>query len=514
MKYKLGTLLISFVTFLQLVQGQLPAGTTAPDFNVVDINGQSHHLYDVLADNKLVVLEISATWCPPCWSYHQSQALQEFYVAHGPMGDDQARVYWVEGDPDTNLDCLYGQAGCNDHSAGNFVEGTPYPIINSDAIASAYQISYFPTIFVICPNKRSYEIDPISAEDIWGKAQACPVAFGSNNAGIFVHDPGYNLPEICGVVSLQPSFLLTNLGTQPLTDASIFLQWNNVEVQTIHWQGLLPTYGESVIAFNSFPVTTEGVLNTVITSINANAGDEDFTNNYKNNDFVKAQHFDQTSVVLKIRTDDYGKETYWELRDESGNVLEHGGNELVGPNGGGAFPLGVASGMGAYSNNTLIKDTLDLPADGCYAIHFVDAYGDGMCCNYGNGYFKLYNIDDPVTPILVSGQFEAYDRHAFSAGSISSVVETEAQFVHIQVFPNPASDMIGVEFDSPHPDVWRFYVLNILGQAVVSSRQQVLEEGHNSILLPLEGLADGLYFFVATTGGSKRRSLQKFLVHH
>jgi hypothetical protein len=73
---------------------------------------------------------------------------------------------------------------------------------------------------------------------------------------------------------------------------------------------------------------------------------------------------------------------------------------LVGLQGGGAFPLGIDAGPGTYSNNTLVKDTLDLPAAGCYSIHFVDAYGDGMCCDFGNGYYKLYNIDNPTMPLI------------------------------------------------------------------------------------------------------------------
>jgi hypothetical protein len=252
----------------------------------------------------------------------------------------------------------------------------------------------------------------------------------------------------------------------------------------------------------------------VIASINNNVGDEDFSNNYVNNSFTDSHHFDQNQVVLKIRTDDYGKETYWELHDDVGNVLEHGGNQLVGPNGGGAFPLGINAGPGAYSNNTLIKDTLNLPENGCYSIHFVDAYGDGMCCNYGNGYYKLYNIDIPSMPIIVSGQFEAYDRHAFSVGSVTQSVESEKQLMGIQILPNPASDLIYVEVESPLSGILTFGILNAMGQTVVRPQQVNLALGSNEIAVSLEGLSDGLYFFTATTEEGRGRGVQKFLVHH
>jgi len=513
MMKKLGATILFLCAASLLVHAQLPSGATAPNFIATDINGQTHNLYDVLESNKIVLLEISATWCPPCWAYHQSKAMQNFYTAHGPAGDDKARVFWVEGDPSTNLACLYGQAGCNNNSAGNYVDGTPYPILNSSAIATAFQVSYYPTIFVICPNKKVYEVDPVSATDLWAKAQVCPVALGTNNAGIFAHDPGYDFPEICGAVALEPSFVLTNLGSAPLTSASILLKWNGAVIETIDWQGNLPTYGEAPIQFDSYPVNAEGVLNTIVNSINNNTGDDDFTNNYKNNNFTTAKHFDSTKIVLKIRTDDYGKETYWELRDDAGTVLDHGGNQLVGPNGGGAFPLGVSAGPGSYSKNTLIKDTLNLPSAGCYSIHFVDAFGDGMCCNYGNGYYKLYNIDNPATPLLVSGQFEAYDRHAFEAGMLSTGTETQVQNLDLLVFPNPAADMLYLELESDNAETLNIQLLNSLGQTVLERRMVALSIGSNTLEMSLNGIPDGLYFLaLAREQDTGRATVRKLVV--
>ncbi len=510
---KLGAIILIIWASMQPAVAQLPPGSIAPDFTVEDINGEPHHLYDLLSGNKIVLLEISATWCPPCWAYHQSRAMQDFYDLHGPLGDDQARVFWVEGDPATNIACIYDQPGCNDNSTGNFAQGTPYPILNSADIANAFQITYFPSIFVICPNKRVYEVNPVSAEDLWEKAQVCPVAFGENNAGIFAHDPGYDLPEICGAVNLLPSFMLTNLGSEPLTSASILLKWNGMNVETINWTGTLPTYGEAFIQFDSFPISEAGTLNTVISSINNNIGDEDFTNNYKNNSFATAKHFDQTQVVLKIRTDDYARETYWEVHDVLGNVLEHGGNQLVGLNGGGEFPLGVEIGPGAYANNALIKDTLLLPGAGCYSIHFVDAFGDGICCDFGNGYYKLYNIDNPATPIIASGQFEKYDRHAFSAGTVSATSNVPTQNFDIQLFPNPATDLLTVDIETLYDDVLQLRVLNALGQTMLEYPIERIMAGSNTIQLPLAELANGLYFLsVASDQDGKRVALRKFVV--
>ncbi|MFM8485159.1 MAG: hypothetical protein ACKOCH_02400, partial [Bacteroidota bacterium] len=113
--------------------------------------------------------------------------------------------------------------------------------------------------------------------------------------------------------------------------------------------------------------------------MNGAPNDDNNSDNFRSAVFGDAAYFQSTDLLLKIRTDDYGHETYWELRDENGNVIESGGNKLVGPDGGGQFPLGVTPGPGSLPSGTVVKDTIHVPEPGCYSIHFVDAFGDGIC---------------------------------------------------------------------------------------------------------------------------------------
>ena len=60
---------------------------TAPDFNVTDLDGNTHQLYaDILDQGLIAVVDVSATWCSPCWSLHGSHALQDLHEAYGPDG--------------------------------------------------------------------------------------------------------------------------------------------------------------------------------------------------------------------------------------------------------------------------------------------------------------------------------------------------------------------------------------------------------------------------------------------
>jgi len=496
-------LVVCLVLSLRL-WAQLPDGSIAPDFQVVDIKGQNWHLYDLLAQDKIVLIEISATWCPPCWSYHNSQALQNFYKVHGPAGDDRARVLFVEGDPNTNLNCLYGQTGCNNISPGDWVTGSPYPIIDNADIAKSFEVQYYPTIFVICPNKKLYEVGQVSAGDLWGKAQSCPVAKGMNNAGMFDYDSGSLLHEVCDTLSLAPRFTLINLGANPLIAASVDLKWNGSTVQNIFWTGGLPLYGEIQIKFDSIAVAEPGQLTTIVTEINYGTVEADSSNNSHTDLFTAASTFNSQAVLLRIRTDQYGAETYWELRDEQGKVLDYGGNKAVGPNGGGTY-FGANGGPGAYGNYALIKDTLLLPAGGCYSLHFVDAYGDGMCCEYGNGYYRLYNLGNSTSIIMGGGDFGAYDRRAFGAQAtvwLEDVSDEKNSRLHL--YPNPATDVLYVETNWLEITDVRFSVLNTLGQVVRSFATQCIQPNGSPTPLDVAGLPAGTYFLRADVPGSVR----------
>ena len=59
-----------------LSYAQLPDGSTAPDFTVTDINGETYRLYDLLDSGYTVVIDLNATWCGPCWSYHEAGHLR------------------------------------------------------------------------------------------------------------------------------------------------------------------------------------------------------------------------------------------------------------------------------------------------------------------------------------------------------------------------------------------------------------------------------------------------------
>jgi len=134
---------------------------TAHDFTVSDINGEEFHLYEVLESGKVVVLDVSATWCGPCWSFHETHILQDLHDAYGPDGTNQIRVVFYEGDENTDDDDLNG-TGSN--TLGDWVGDATYTIVNESTLQLEGDLYYplgFPTISIIRPD--DYEI----THDLW-----------------------------------------------------------------------------------------------------------------------------------------------------------------------------------------------------------------------------------------------------------------------------------------------------------------------------------------------------------
>lgn len=95
---------------------------------------------------------------------------------------------------------------------------------------------------------------------------------------------------------------------------------------------------------------------------------------------------------LTLTTDQYPAETSWSLTDAEGNVVMEGGpyNQDL-------------------DNNTTILVTQTLCA-GCYTMTLNDAFGDGMCCQYGDGGYAL-TVDDEL--VASGGQFTFSDATDF-----------------------------------------------------------------------------------------------------
>jgi hypothetical protein len=105
----------------------------------------------------------------------------------------------------------------------------------------------------------------------------------------------------------------------------------------------------------------------------------------------------QNMIYVLINPDDYGSETTWVINDEAGNEIASGGPYID-------------------YNHTPDLTEVCLP-DGCYDFFIFDAFGDGICCTFGEGQFSI--LDKDKNELISGGNFGAYQQISISAGENS-----------------------------------------------------------------------------------------------
>ena len=124
--------------------------TTAVDFTVTDVHGETHNLFSILDDGKHVILDFFFTTCPPCIA--SVPIINQVYTDYGcnmgeivflsiDAGDTDAQVLQYENNYGGLLPSVSGVNG-----GGN-------------AVNSAYGIGAYPTVVLIAPDYTILEQD-------------------------------------------------------------------------------------------------------------------------------------------------------------------------------------------------------------------------------------------------------------------------------------------------------------------------------------------------------------------
>lgn len=275
-------LLLSFALFAGIISAnaqETPVGTVVGNFTLTDINGTTHTLFDYLDAGKMVVIDVSATWCSPCWNYHGTGALNDFYNAKGPNGTNEAMVFFIEGDTQTSTECLSGNAGCidpnnNNTSRGDWVTGENMPIIDLTTAASfentGLNIAYFPVMYVICPNRTVYKSGVAGSIGTLALLNSyiggCPApATASPDVTMMSYDTD---TYICNGSSHTPVVTIQNNSTTSLTNATVTITQNGNTVSTGTYTGNLASYGVATVTCSPIASPASGALVATVTTTN------------------------------------------------------------------------------------------------------------------------------------------------------------------------------------------------------------------------------------------------------
>ncbi len=213
--------------------------------------------------------------------------------------------------------------------------------------------------------------------------------------------------------------------------------------------------------------------------------DQNDQNNSISEDFSIGGSDDQygtLQVVLELLTDDYAEETSWEFREVGGSVL-----------------YSDSYNEGSDDNTTFIE-IFDVELDNCYEFEIFDSYGDGICCQYGEGEYSLSTSTGEI--IFEGAEFTDSEVTQMSIGGELSI--DDALLATISMYPNPATSEITLSIGNT-TDKASYSLYNTFGQ--------LLQQGEvtNNKVLSVSNYTTGIYFVVVKNSVTNIESTLRFI---
>jgi len=543
---------------------QLVNGSYSPNFVMKDINNNVQNLYSYLNAGKPVLVDISASWCPNCWQFHETHALDTFYTHHGPTGDNTSMVLFIEGDQ-SSLACLEGSTGvspCGDGgqpTQGNWVAGTKYPEIltispNSDSVIANYNTTYFPYIFIVCPSRKFLLLDWQTADIqmLDSTVLTCPSpSTATLDAAVY----GASMPAgMCGG-SFTPTFTLQNYGSTTLTSCSVITSLDGTVQSTTPWTGSLAEYAIANVSIPAITINTTGThyLNFNITAPNGG------TDMNLSNDTLTIPFTADMATVSVPFVEGFTSATFppagWTLKNFTAD--------------GSSWSLSTwAGGFGNSTSSAYMKffsfavgdvcDMMTLPVDFssvinpimtfslAYERYAISGQNDTLqvliSTDCGTTWNKVYNkygaslstVGSSITtsefkPTAAQWRSDTVNLSAFAGQSkvfikfrgisdygndcyvddiniCQSTVGIKGitnPVNYLDVFPNPFSNKTNVEFSLVKAETASFGVYNLIGEEVLSVNETTYSAGTHTVVLNASDLCQGIYLLNVIIGSQK-----------
>jgi hypothetical protein len=154
-------------------------------------------------------------------------------------------------------------------------------------------------------------------------------------------------------------------------------------------------------------------------TVQLNTANDSYTKN--NVGYAKSNVLeDAQTVIMSVTVDAYGSENSWEIYNNTGELVISGG------------PYPNDKDGTTYDSEFCLEK-------GCYVLKFKDSYGDGMCCDYGDGSFELKYANGNTIAQGYDGPTNASGVPEEQSESICIMADNVEQNVlkNLVVAPNP-----------------------------------------------------------------------------
>ena len=296
--------------------------------------------------------------------------------------------------------------------------------------------------------------------------------------------------------STQPmDIVINNSGVAELTSLKFEVSVDNAEPVVKTWEGNAAPGQTFKVALNID--LTEGTHNVDVKIVEANGEKYEASKSLsvKKEGWVEYKtESAETEMTIEVVQDKYGSQITWELLGSDYSVLASGG------------PYENLKGQVAIE---LHRTSVKVPMGECVKFVIKDSKSNGICCQYGDGFYRILNSKGKV---IVNGAGD-FGAEASCVVSIVEGVEEEPEpgegieevTSSINMYPNPVNDKLYIETEM---EVEEVVVYTITGVIV---GQQSTDNSQQTICIDVTNLNSGIYFVKVVTenGETVRRFVKK-----
>ncbi len=284
--------------------------------------------------------------------------------------------------------------------------------------------------------------------------------------------------RFCGN-KINPSVNIYNAGAQAQQNLLFEVK---IDAQLVFSQTITNLNSKQTLSLNIGElIVTQGIHTLSVSFKNQSNTDATPFNNVSNLKFEAIPNGNLTKVSVTL--DDFGSENSWRIEDSQNKIVSQ-----AGP-------------FKDRLKTTQVVNEVCLLA-GCYKFIFTDQYGDGMCCEFGNGSYVYNDMEGNqlaigwTTPKSPSEQsIDEITSFCVSASSIKNHSSNP-----FRIFPNPAKNLVFVRGNDTSASL---ELIDLMGKLILKTTLEDIQDG-----LDISSLAKGIYLLkIRTENGTYTEKL-------